>query len=235
MAFPRDYLMYSLKGAIRIGVAGREWTLPPSFAAWIPADTPLQIQMSHPTTCCSVLFKRGFTTDFPDRAVVFSMPQLTREMISFSRRWGPDAAEFTKQAEVFFRALAMTCGELAESPCDIWRPVSPRADVGRAICYTEENLDAEITLTEVARASGLSERTLLRRFTEDLGMTWTQTLRRLRMIRAVELLSEEGNQIVQVSLNVGYNSNSAFNKAFREFSGLTPSAFRKQHLEGRFA
>lgn len=232
MSFERDYLMYSVKGAIRLSVAGTRWTLAPSFAAWVPADTELEVEITHPTQCCSVLYKPGYASDFPDRTVVFAMSTVAREMIRYSRRWGPTEKLFDRHADSYFTALAMHCAEQAATPSDIWRPIAQRADLARAISFTEQHLDQELTVQKVARAAGLSERTLLRRFTEEIGMTWAQSLRRLRMIRAVELLCNEELPIVQVGFSVGYKSLSAFNKAFREFGGQTPTAFRDRHRDG---
>ena len=232
MSFDRDYLMYSVKGAIRLSVAGTRWTLAPSFAAWVPAKTELEVEITHPTQCCSVLYQPGYVSDFPDQTIVFAMSTVAREMIRHSRRWGPTEQQFDRRADSFFTALALLCAEQASTPSDICRPIARRADLARAIAFTEDNLDRDLTVQRVARAAGLSERTLLRRITEEIGMTWAQTLRRLRMIRAVELLCNEDLPIVQVGIAVGYKSLSAFNKAFREFGGQTPTAFRSRHRDG---
>ena len=47
-----------------------------------------------------------------------------------------------------------------------------------------------------------------------------------------QALSNEDEPVVQVALQVGYTSNSAFNKAFREFSGHTPTEFRARRRDG---
>ena len=81
---------------------------------------------------------------------------------------------------------------------------------------------------EVAKAAHLSERSLARKMVEETGLTWGAMLRRMRMSRALELLSTTNDSILAVSLQVGYRSLSAFNKAFRDFTGFTPSAFRQR-------
>ncbi len=231
LRFERHYLMYCIKGAISLEIAGRRWVLPPSYAAWIPAGTPMTVTIGHPMTCCSVLFQPDFMDDLPADSVVFTMTALARDMIFFSRRWGPQAEVFDDHARHFFQALALTCTELARQPSDVWIPMGRSEGVKRAIAYTEDHLDREIALPDVAAAAHLSERTLVRRYADEVGMTWRQSLRRLRMIRAVELLSNEEEPIVQVALQVGYASLSAFNKAFREFSGDTPTAFRARRRD----
>jgi len=232
LRFDRHYLMYCIKGAVRLEFEGRRWVLPPSYAAWIPADTELAVSITHPMTCCSVLFRPGFVDALPEESVVFTITALARDMIHHCRRWGPDSTRFDDHAHYFFQALALTCTELAHRPSNVWTPMVRTEAMKRAIAFTEDHLGDEIALADVAAAAHLSERTLLRRYAEEAGMSWRQSLRRLRMIRAVELLSNEEEPIVQVALQVGYASLSAFNKAFREFSGDTPAAFRARRRDG---
>ncbi|MEM9106475.1 MAG: AraC family transcriptional regulator [Pseudomonadota bacterium] len=232
IAFEKDYLLYAIKGSIRLGVSGRQWTLPPSYAAWIPANTAIDVAVMHPMTCCSVLFDPGFVEHMPGDTVVFTMTPMARDMIHFSRRWGPDADNFDGFAESYFRSIAFVCVELAASPSDVWQPAGRSREVSRALTYTESHLAEPLTFADVASAAGASERTLLRRFGEEVGLTWQQTLRRLRMVRAVELLSNTEDAVIQVAYGVGYASLSAFTNAFRDFTGLTPTQFRARHRSG---
>ncbi len=87
-------------------------------------------------------------------------------------------------------------------------------------------LDAAPQFDAIASAVGQSPRSLSRSFAKDLGMTWGQALRRLRMIRAVEALAASDASVLNVALAVGYGSLSAFNAAFLDFTGQTPSAYR---------
>jgi AraC-like DNA-binding protein len=225
-SFERDYLMYAMEGAIRLQVDDRCWILPPSFAAWIPMKTEIQFEMPQPITACSVLFVPGFVPDMLEKTTVFPMPSHARSLVTFSRQWGPDGKGYDAHAEAIFRAIAITCVEHAQNPSSIWCPVAHTSQLRRAITFMQANLSDDITLAQVAGESGLSERTLLRRCSDELRMTWAQCLRQLRMIRAVENLSQESEQIVQVALASGYSSLSAFNKAFKSFTNLTPSEFR---------
>lgn len=230
--FDRDYLLYAVRGAIRIEVDGRRWILAPCFAAWIPALTDIRIEITHPTECCSVLYVPGFVESLPSETVVFAVSSLARLMIRHSRRWGADGVGFDQHAETFFRALAQTCVELAATPSDVWRPSAAEARTAKAIAWAETHLHENVGLPDAASAAGTSERTLSRLLVSETGLTWAQTLRRLRMIRAVELLARwesSKDQITQVSLASGYASLSAFERAFREFIGLTPSAFRARN------
>ncbi|WP_236705926.1 helix-turn-helix transcriptional regulator [Frankia sp. ACN1ag] len=84
------------------------------------------------------------------------------------------------------------------------------------------------TIGAVCRAVGVSERTLRRRFAASTGLTWRQYLLHSRMARAAALLSEPGPTVLDVAIAVGFDSASAFTRAFRQHTGDTPTAYRRR-------
>ncbi|PRY20433.1 AraC family transcriptional regulator [Aliiruegeria haliotis] len=229
--FDRDYLLYAVEGAIRIRVDGRRWTLPPAFAAWIPAKTPVDVIVNRPMTSCSVLLEPGFASAMPTRTLIFTMSEMARTMIQHSRRWGPTQASTDPTAEPFFRALMDHCAEIAALPSDLWQPEGRSSAVRNAIAYTEAHLAEPLSFANVAAVAGASERSLARHMAEEVGMSWSQVHRRLRMIRAVDLLVGTDLQVLRIAGDVGYSSLSAFNAAFREFSGMAPRDFRRTRVD----
>lgn len=227
-------MLYAIHGAVRLGVESREWLLPSAFAAWIPSGTPIAFDLPHSVTTCSVLFEPGFCAGLrtapPGRPTIFAMSTLAREMALHARRWGlgADWAAQDEDPRPFFEALAGTVAALARSPVDIWRPASTDDILSRALAHTEAHLHRDITLAEVATEAATSERTLLRRYTYELGMTWAQSLRRLRMIAATERLVTTDDPVTSIAYDVGYQSLSAFNEAFRAFAGTTPTEVRRR-------
>jgi len=58
-------------------------------------------------------------------------------------------------------------------------------------------------------------------------MTWWQTQRKMRMIRAMEMLARKAH-VEEIALAVGYNSQSAFSAAFKAFAGQSPGSYRQR-------
>lgn len=226
--FDRHYLLYAAKGTLRLETDNKTWTLPPSRAAWIAADNPIIIDIPQPVTCCSILFQPGFISAPTDSCKIFDVTPLAREMILECRKWGPDTPKLNKKDALFFQTLANVCIDLACNPCNTWLPVAKSDALRRAIAYTEKNLSSDPAFAEVASNAYVSERTLARRFADETGMTWRQIQRRMRMIRAIEMLADDTLQITGISLDVGYNSVSAFNAAFKDFTGVNPREYRRQ-------
>ena len=81
------------------------------------------------------------------------------------------------------------------------------------------------TKQRVARELGMSERTLARRLS-DLGTSFAQILEEVRHQLAVRYLEEPDVRASEVSYLLGYSEPSAFNHAFRRWTGVSPSKFR---------
>jgi AraC-like DNA-binding protein len=99
---------------------------------------------------------------------------------------------------------------------------------GRARFRLREALDhGRPTAASVGRQLGLSERSLHRRL-RDEGTTLRRLLDGLRLDLAERYL-REGVSINETAFLLGYSEASAFQRAFRRWTGSTPAAYRRQH------
>jgi len=57
-------------------------------------------------------------------------------------------------------------------------------------------------------------------------MTWSEMLRRIRIIRAVETLAQSRASVTEIAQSVGYSSLSGFNAAFKDLMQKTPTQYR---------
>ncbi|MCB0164855.1 MAG: helix-turn-helix domain-containing protein [Anaerolineae bacterium] len=228
VAFPGHYLLYASSGAFRLAVGQVQWLLPPQRAAWVAAHVPLRLSAAGPGTTSSVLFAEEAIPKPEFTSRVFAVSSLAREMLLYATRWGPDRDSANQTADSFFQALAAVCTDLAVDPDEFWLPQAQSTELDQAMAYTLSHLADKLTLADVAAAAHISERTLARRFSAETGMTWSQFVHRARMIRAMELLASPDTKIIEVVYAVGYASVSAFNNAFRHFTGDTPSGYCKR-------
>ena len=81
----------------------------------------------------------------------------------------------------------------------------------------------------VAEACGLSTRTLQRRLTE-LGLNYVQLVKDTRINMAAQWLKTNDITVNEIAHNLGYTDPSNFTRAFRQQTGLSPQAFRLQHI-----
>lgn len=95
----------------------------------------------------------------------------------------------------------------------------------RSMKIIEEEM-AEMTLGEIAKRSGLSQRNFNRLFLKETGLGPKDYLFLRRMEKANRLLLETSLTVTDISLEVGYHSLSKFIAAFKRTQGILPSDYR---------
>ena len=222
----RHYLLCASAGALRLEAQGRSWLLPPARAALIEAGKPIQVSLPQPVTTASVLFDPGFVPAPPGPLTVFDLTPVAQGLVAECGLFGPSEEPLDWYGESLFAAVAALCWRLAEHPSPVVVPAGRSPELRRALHVTEERLAAEVTFEEVAAAVGLTPRSLARRFADETGLTWRAVLRRMRVMRAIEELAAGDAPVTKIAFAVGYTSLSAFNAAFRELTGRSPSEYR---------
>jgi AraC family transcriptional activator of mtrCDE len=94
---------------------------------------------------------------------------------------------------------------------------------------------ADWTIDRLSRAAAMSRATFLRHFGHDTGMTVGAFLARARLMAAAELLGSTDATVATIAGQVGYQSESAFSRAFRAEVGTTPARFRRDQVQRRKA
>jgi AraC family transcriptional activator of mtrCDE len=83
------------------------------------------------------------------------------------------------------------------------------------------------SLPELARISNMSRATLARQFQKKLGRSATDLLTDIRMTLAGNALKKSSMSSGAVAEAVGYQSEAAFQRAFKSHMGMTPAQWRK--------
>ena len=89
----------------------------------------------------------------------------------------------------------------------------------------DDRLNRDSDIASIAHALNLSVRTLGRLLTEE-GTTFLKIKDEVRKKVALRLLRESPQSIESISVNVGFTSLTAFYRAFRSWTGVTPRAYR---------
>jgi AraC family transcriptional regulator len=98
--------------------------------------------------------------------------------------------------------------------------------LNKAIAYIEENLNGEIDYEELGRLACCSPYHFQRMFGYMAGMPLSEYIRRRRMSRAAADLQRGGEKIIDIATKYGYESPTAFNRAFQSVHGFAPSQAR---------
>ena len=98
--------------------------------------------------------------------------------------------------------------------------------VGRALQLVHKEPARRWTVEELAREVGASRTVLTERFNACLGQAPIEYVTGWRMQLAAERLRNSGESIAGIAADVGYESEAAFNRAFKRVTGVTPGAWR---------
>ncbi len=218
---------YALHGVVEVETYSAHYLLPPQQAAWIPAGLEHQAVMNPDVKTVAVMFDRTLITDGGDRARILAVSPLIREMMIYALRWPIDRARGDDVSDRFFGTLAALVSEALDHEAPLSLPTSDNPIVAAAMDYTKQRLDT-VTSEEVSRAVSVSERTLRRLFADTLGMSWRTYLLHARMLRAMALLAAPMQSVQETATAVGFDSVSSFTRAFAQFNGETPSAYRRR-------
>lgn len=92
-------------------------------------------------------------------------------------------------------------------------------------CYIRQNVDGPLPRDELAQAAGYSVPHFHRLFREQVGEPVSAYVRRVRLEWAAHQLLPGDHDVVEIAFRRGYNTHSAFGRAFKGYFGVSPSAF----------
>ncbi|QDU75876.1 Xylose operon regulatory protein [Bremerella volcania] len=100
------------------------------------------------------------------------------------------------------------------------------AEVAKAIEFIRMRCGYPITVTDIVERSGLCRKTLEHRFESVVGHSIAKEIRLTRMRHSQHLLASTSLSIVDIAVRSGFESTSGFVRAFREYTGKTPTQYR---------
>lgn len=107
--------------------------------------------------------------------------------------------------------------------------LTPHLQLDRAVSYIREHFQEPISMTDLAKRTGMSVRQFNRRFREVFGTNPSTFLIKTRIQAACEDLRSTDRQISEIALDYGFCDQSAFTQHFKTHMGVTPARYRKEH------
>jgi transcriptional regulator GlxA family with amidase domain len=101
--------------------------------------------------------------------------------------------------------------------------------VGKSLSLLHRKAQHPWTIAELAREVGLSRSTLVERFSRYLSEPPMAYLMRWRLQLGARSLTSTSRGVAEIAADVGYESEAAFNRAFKREFGLPPARYRREH------
>jgi AraC-like DNA-binding protein len=134
-------------------------------------------------------------------------------------------------AEVLFIQMtrAFVASELNDRPG--WLSALGDRQIGSALQCIHRDVGRHWTVAELADAVNLSRSGFAHRFRELVGEAPMEYLTSWRMFKACRMLRGSDRRLGQIAQLLGYESDAAFNRAFRRVIGQTPGEYRASRKE----
>jgi two-component system, response regulator YesN len=100
--------------------------------------------------------------------------------------------------------------------------------IDKILVYIQENIDKNITLESIAEKVFMHPAYLSRICKSVTGVSLGEQIVLSKIQKAKELLTWTNNSVSDISERLGYTTPRAFYRIFKDYTGFTPSDFRKQ-------
>jgi len=220
-AHRKHQLVYAVRGVMVVQALAGQWVVPPTRAIWMPAGTMHSIRCIGAVHMRSLFVQPELTRALPADLQVVSVSPLLRELIQAASALEPPYAPNSRAA----RIVGLILDELRALPVLPLHLPKPRDPRLRKICeHLDKHPDDDSTLEDWAVHLRIAAKTIQRAFHKETGMTFGQWRQQIRLLRALERLAS-GEKVVDVALQLGYESPSAFATMFKRQFGCSPSQF----------
>ena len=225
---PRAQLIHALTGVMTVISDGGSWVVPTGRALWMPAGMGHAIRIAGDVTMRTLFVEPDARPGLPGHCEVIDVSPFLREAIVAATRIPLDYARGGRDD----RVMELILDDIEAAPrlqLHVPMPRDPR--LARLCERMIADPSAPATLEGLAAGVHVSGRTLARMFHRELGMSFGEWLRRMRLLLSLPRLAG-GASVLEVALEHGYDSPSAFTAMFRRTLGFAPTAYLAHRQDG---
>jgi AraC-like DNA-binding protein len=172
------------------------------------------------------VFKVNIRTDRSGQWLESSILHLVDEAIS--GRVGSEAMLAKLSEALFVDTLRRYVAELPEQQRG-WLTGARDPIVGKSLGLMHRRIAHPWTIASLADEVGISRSALVQRFTRYLAEPPMAYLTRWRLQLAARSLEKTSRGVAEIAADVGYESEAAFNRAFKRQFGHPPGQYRSDH------
>jgi AraC-like DNA-binding protein len=217
----RAQLLYACSGVMSVVTSAGAFVVPPQRAVWLPGGVEHEVHYGVPVSLRTLYIEPRVHAQLPTQCRVLEVSDLLRSLILAAVKLPTDYDVEGRGGKI----MSLLLDEIAAMPTVPLQAPMPRdvrlARVCRAMFKDPMH---ERRLEDIARAVGISRRTVTRLFRRETGMSFAAWRQHVRLLEALSRLAA-GRSVTAVALDVGYRSPSSFTTMFRRTFGVTPSHY----------
>jgi AraC-like DNA-binding protein len=185
---------------------------------------------------CEPRLSRIFLGGLPTAFKISIRNEATGAWIENSIRFSVDGdasrpgqeAVLAKLSEVLFVETLRAYISQLPSERTGWLAGARDPEVGRALALMHRDPARPWTIASLAKEAGVSRSVLAERFRHYLDAPPMAYLTRWRLQLGAQMLASTGHSVAQIASEVGYESEAAFNRAFKREFDVPPARFRRR-------
>ncbi|MBY0466061.1 MAG: helix-turn-helix transcriptional regulator [Burkholderiales bacterium] len=217
----RGQLLYALDGVLVVEATTGRWIVPPTTAVWLRPEVEHRLVMRGPVRVRSVLVATSAIQGMPNHDCVVHVSPLMRELVAEAASLATDVCS-TRRGKLLASLLVEEMRNQKTLPFHLPWPSDRRM---AEVCREVTNDPAHPFFAEEWAASlAMSTKTFHRHFKRSTGMNFGQWRQQAKLLAALDLVLQ-GQPLIRVALDTGYESHSAFTLAFKRHFGMPPSKF----------
>ncbi len=245
---PRCEIMYVVNGNCTVGIAGEKFEMKPGYFVFIDEDVPHYLKVAEEKLCTilNLEFAHSFENDGID---LDELKRKSRAFTSFLREEIPYKFLFDQKSRMCGAMKDMitylsdngekeSCMEdllfkrvlLEMSYCCGSKPnfMSGAVYLNKARKFIELNFDRDISVSQVAEASGVNRSYLCSLFSGRYGCGIKAYINNKRLDKSCFLLKNSKQSITEIAFAVGYNSRQEFGYNFEKRYQMSPLQYRRE-------
>ncbi|MBD8529665.1 MULTISPECIES: helix-turn-helix transcriptional regulator [unclassified Massilia] len=218
---PKGQLLYATAGVMAVHTEAGAWVVTPNRALWMTTGLRHNVTMSGEVVLRTAYIDVARVAALPAESCVINISPLLRELLIEAARISPVVEPAGRDA----RLIALLIDEIRLAVALPLHLPLPQDERLRSMCAAlNARPAASASAAAWAASIGVAERTLHRLFVRETGMTFAKWREQARLLYALQRIGN-GDKVIEVALDCGYASPSAFAAMFKRHFGVTPSSF----------
>lgn len=224
-----NQLIYMVKGTLHIKLADIQYFLPEGHIAIIPVNMTHALQSKNTKIKMFILYfpaennRLGFNMLNTNNFILENIRFISKQKNLIIENEDPQIYQFIL---AFLRLNTHLSSTISNPVKGLIFPKNER--LIRVLQHMKDFHMEDLKLSSVANEFGFTERNLSRLFKRE-NLSFNNFLNYQRIIRAMELFSDNKRDIELIGYTVGYKTPSNFSRTFKKFTGYTPSDFLKNN------
>ena len=220
-----DQLVYCSEGIMDVTTDEGTWVVPPQRAVWMPAKIPHIIHAKTALSFRSIYVDPSAVPWLPKTCCIVNVSPLLRHLILEAVEIPPNY-QLGGRDERVMNLILDEIGGITAVTGNLHLPLPKDQRLAPIVEAIRKDPSVSRSRDEWAKLVGASSRTIHRIFRAETGMTFGQWQRQAVLLESIRRLAE-GQSVLNVAVDMGYDSPSAFTAMFRRTLGVTPGKYFK--------